>query len=62
LSEKSEVNALLGRLKNILNEIRDPQTDIDKALTLLEESTLAFKKLLEEIEVDNYGGSADQHS
>lgn len=54
MSSPPKVEELLSRLKIILNEVKNPEIDIDRALELLEESTSAFKELIEEIEVDNF--------
>jgi len=54
LSNLPKVEELLAKLKKILEEVKNPDLDIDRALELLEESTSAFKDLIEELEVDSF--------
>ena|GEM_PF-4294142 len=54
MSNLPKVEELLAKLKKILEEVKNPDLDIDRALELLEESTSAFKDLIEELEVDSF--------
>lgn len=52
MSSENGVEQLIEVLNQNLEEIKDPKTDLTKAIEILENSAKVFKELVEKLEVE----------